>query len=134
MRRSAMRCNRFRAWQYSIMRTSIATLLLLGWSGPILAVAAEPAALPGRLPPGVVPVHYDISVELDAEALTLRGRAGIDIEVRQSTDTIVLNAADLTIAGARLDGIPAAAVAPDPEAETTALRSATPLANGRHRL
>ncbi len=116
------------------MRTSFVALLLLAWSGSIVAAAADPAARPGRLPPGVVPVHYQISVQPDATALTFQGRATIDVEVERPTDTIVLNAADLEITSAGLDGAQAAAVKLDPEAQTAALRFTTELTSGRHQL
>lgn len=115
------------------MRTATLTLLLLAWSGTMLA-AAEPAALPGRLPPGVVPVHYEISLQPDAAALTFQGRVTIDVEVQRATDRIVLNAADLTIASARLDGAQDAAVTLDPVAQTAVFAFPAPLPTGRHRL
>ena len=116
------------------MRTSTASLLLLVWGGATFAVAAETAVRPGRLPPGVTPVHYEISVEPDAAALGFHGRVAIDIEAGSVTDTVVLNAVDLDIAGARLDGKDAATVALDPAAQTATLKFASPLSPGRHRL
>src|SRR5512134_3990932 len=116
------------------MRPATTSLLLIAWSGSILATTVEPAARPGRLPPGVVPVHYEIAVEPDAAALRFTGRATIDIEVRRPTDEIVLNAVDLDIASARLDGERQAAVALDAAAQTATLRFAEPVSMGRHRL
>jgi len=116
------------------MRAATLTLLLFAWSGTLLAATAEPAVQPGRLPVGVVPVHYEISVQPDAAALTFQGRVTIDIEVQRATDTIVLNAADLTIASARLDGAQDAAVTLDPVAQTAAFAFPAALATGRHRL
>ncbi|MGH8310799.1 MAG: hypothetical protein ACRETX_13510, partial [Steroidobacteraceae bacterium] len=54
-------------------------------------------ARPGRLPSGVIPVHYDISIEPDARALTFTGRAIIDVEVKSPVDAITLNALNLEI-------------------------------------
>ena len=56
-----------------------------------------------RLPGGVVPRHYAIELEPDLEAATFAGRVTIDIEITEPSATIVLNAAELDIAGARLD-------------------------------
>lgn len=116
------------------MRAPTLTLLLLAWSGTMLAATVEPAARPGRLPPGVVPVHYEISLQPDAAALTFQGRVTIDVEVQRATDTIVLNAADLAIASARLDGAQDATVTLDPVAQTATFALPTPLAAGRHSL
>jgi aminopeptidase N len=110
------------------------TLLLLVWSGAAIVAAAEPAARPGRLPPGVAPVHYEISVEPDATALRFRGRVSIDIDVSSATDTIVLNAVDLDIAGARLDTRQNATTSLDAAAQPATLKFANALNPGRHRL
>ncbi|MCZ6630812.1 MAG: M1 family peptidase, partial [Actinobacteria bacterium] len=52
---------------------------------------------PFRLPRHVVPTHYDIRLEPDLETLRFDGSVGIDIDVTTSTDTIVLNSADIDI-------------------------------------
>ena len=116
------------------MRTAAAILLLLVWSGATFAAATEPAARPGRLPLGVAPVHYEISVEPDAATLGFRGRVAIDIDVGPATDAIVLNAVDLDITGARLDGKQSATIALDSAAQTATLTFTSPLRHGRHRL
>jgi len=68
---------------------------------------------PGRLPSSVIPVHYDISVEPDARALTFTGRALIDVDVKSPTDAITLNALNLEISSARLDRMGEAVVTLD---------------------
>ena len=89
---------------------------------------------PGRLPSSVIPVHYDISVEPDARALTFTGRAVIDVEVRHPTDTITLNALDLEISSARLDRMGEGVVELDPEAQLARLTFWNEVKPGRHRL
>jgi len=116
------------------MRTAAATLLLLACGGATLASATAPAARPGRLPPGITPVHYEISVEPDAAALRFRGRVAIEIDVGPATDTIVLNAVDLDIAGVQLDGRQRGTIALDSAAQTATLRFSSPVSPGRHRL
>ena len=98
------------------------------------ADAATAAALPGRLPAGVVPVHYDLRIEPDAGALTFSGHATIDVEVAKPTATITLNALDLDIESARLDRASAAVVTLDPQAQTATLRFENPVEPGRHQL
>ena len=91
-------------------------------------------ALPGRLPPGVAPVHYDISVEPDARALTFTGHAVIDVDVKDATDTITLNALNLEISSARLDTMGDAVVTLDPEAQLATLKFWNEVRTGRYRL
>ncbi len=48
------------------------------------------------------PTHYDIRLAPDLDALRFDGSVGIDIDVATSTDTIVLNVADIDIKSAAL--------------------------------
>ena len=89
---------------------------------------------PGRLPSSVIPVHYDISVEPDARALTFTGRALIDVDVKSPTDAITLNALNLEISSARLDRMGEAVVTLDPEAQLATLTFWNAVKPGRHRL
>ncbi len=57
-----------------------------------------------RLPRSVVPSHYDLVLEPDLDAATFAGTAGIDVEVVEPVDSVVLNALDLEISSARLVG------------------------------
>jgi len=78
---------------------------------------------PGRLPKTVAPIAYQIDVTPDLEKLTLTGHETIRINIRQATDTIVLNQAGLHIQSAKLtrDGA-AAAVTLDEAAQTATLK------------
>ena len=89
---------------------------------------------PGRLPSAVIPVHYDIGVEPDARALTFTGRAVIDVQVKERTESITLNALNLEISSARLDRMGEAVVALDPEAQVAKLTFWNTVKPGRHRL
>lgn len=111
--------------------TGLSIVLAFSTSG-LPAAAGEP--LPGRLPAGVIPLHYEISVTPDARALTFTGRTVIDIDVEAPADIIMLNALDLDIASARIDDTHAATVTLDPRAESATLRFADTLAAGRHHL
>jgi puromycin-sensitive aminopeptidase len=55
-----------------------------------------------RLPRSVTPEHYDLTLEPDLSASLFAGCVGIDVTVHEPTDVVVLNAAELTIAGAEL--------------------------------
>jgi aminopeptidase N len=100
---------------------------------------AEPAfafdATPGKLPKTVVPISYAIELAPDLHSLTLAGSEIVEIEVREPTSQVTLNAVDMTIAEAGLDDPPRPVlVALDAAAETATLSFAEPLAQGRHRL
>jgi len=119
-----------------VIRTLTVIALALLWAGTSLASAPESAARPGRLPTGIVPVHYDIHVEPDAAALTTRGTVSIDVVVERPTDTVVLNALELEIRSVMADadaGNPAS-VRFDASAQTATLKFAKSLAAGPHRL
>jgi aminopeptidase N len=100
---------------------------------------AEPAysfdAAPGKLPKTVVPQHYAIELVLNPETLALAGSEVIDIEVREPTTQIVLNADDITFTAVTIDnGAQRASVALDDDAETATLTFPQPIAAGRHQL
>jgi puromycin-sensitive aminopeptidase len=67
-----------------------------------------------RLPRTVVPSRYDIRLEPDLESATYAGEETIQVEVRDETDEVQLNAVELTITsvvaegeeGVRLEGTP----------------------------
>ncbi|MFM9828069.1 MAG: M1 family metallopeptidase [Sphingomonas sp.] len=63
-----------------------------------------PALALGQLPSTVRPIVYDITVDPNATAKTFTGSEKISISVAKPTRTIVLNAADLKISSATLDG------------------------------
>lgn len=53
-----------------------------------------------RLPANVVPKHYAITLKPDLKAFSFSGSQLVDIEIKQETDKIVLNALDLQISEA----------------------------------
>ena len=71
------------------------------------AVRAEPVfsfdATPGKLPKTVVPISYSIELRPDAESLALPGVEVIDIEVREPTARLTLNAVNTTFASVTAD-------------------------------
>lgn len=57
---------------------------------------------PYRLPRHVLPQHYALSWEPDFADATFRGEETVDLEVKEATSTLVLNAAELDIEAARV--------------------------------
>src|ERR1700753_2356965 len=77
---------------------------------------------PGQLPKIAVPSHYAIELAPDLQALTAAGSEVVDIEVRETTGRLQLNAANLAIAEASIDdGVQRAEVTLDSTAETATL-------------
>ena len=79
----------------------------------LLLKAVEPAmadlpfgfdTTPGQLPKSIVPRHYTVEIRPDLEKLTTQGRIGVQFEVLKPTSEIVLNALDLEITAAKLEG------------------------------
>jgi len=90
---------------------------------------------PGKLPKTVIPVHYAIELTPDLESLALPGVETIDIEVREPTARIILNAVDTTFESASIDdGAQRAEVTLDATAQTATLSFAQPITTGAHRL
>jgi len=93
------------------------------------------ADTPGRLPKTVVPIHYSIDLRPDLEKSTLAGSELVDIEVREATDRVVLNALNLTVDTAAIEGESAqAAITADTAAQTVTLTFPRPISAGRHQL
>jgi aminopeptidase N len=111
--------------------------MIFGAAALLLAACQEKVAAPTRhvLPEGVTPIHYDIDVVPNAQALSFTGRVGIDLDVTKATSAVTLNAADLSFQTVRLDG---AAVTPkvafDDAAQRATLTFASPISAGKHRL
>jgi hypothetical protein len=78
------------------------------------------AATPGKLPKTAVPLHYAIELAPDIEKLTLAGSEVVDIEVTAPTDRLMLNAVNMTVTSAAIEGDvgPAASIGVDARAET----------------
>src|SRR5262249_8694228 len=115
----------------------LATALTLLISMDIVAFG-EPVysfdATPGRLPKTVVPINYAIELRPDIESLALPGVAVVEIEVREATAQLTLNAVNTTFASVTVDDGARADVALDAAAETATFTFAQPIAAGTHRL
>jgi aminopeptidase N len=115
---------------------AIVSLLWLVWL--CSAAHAEAAysfdTTPGRLPKTVVPINYAIELAPDAKELTVAGNEVIDIEVREPTTRLVLNAVNMTLADASVDDKAHPEISLDAASETVTLTLREPLAIGAHRL
>ena len=91
-----------------------------------------------RLPRTVVPSRYDLRLEPDLAAATFAGRADIAVVVHEPVEEIVLNAAELRITEAAVEGGPGgrqtAAVTLEEDRERCRLRFGAPLPKGQWRL
>ena len=91
-----------------------------------------------RLPRTALPRHYDVTLDLDLDGWSFRGRVGIDLEVAEATSEIVLNSAELDVGHVLLTAgsapVRVAGIERDGEAERTTLRLETPAEPGPHRL
>ncbi|WP_445192876.1 M1 family metallopeptidase [Sphingomonas sp. Tas61C01] len=100
----------------------------------LLALTTSSTAIAaGQLPKTVAPIAYDIEVVPDAVKMTFAGSETIDVDVKQATRTITLNAADLAISSATVDGRPAT-LAYDAAQQRVTLSLTQPATVGRHKL
>jgi aminopeptidase N len=98
------------------------------------AASGAEALEPERLPSGVAPIHYDLALVPDATHLTFRGQVRIAIDVNAATSAIVLNADELTLDKAALDGKESSAVSLDTKLQRATLTFAQAVGKGRHML
>lgn len=90
---------------------------------------------PFRLPRYAAPSHYDIRLELDLETFTFAGTVGIDVEVGEATDELVLNTAEVEIKAATLSGgVEITEIAYDDKMERVTLTLGSTVEPGSYRL
>ncbi len=91
---------------------------------------------PGKLPKEVVPIEYAIRIAPDLGKFTFAGSETIKLKVRKPVRELVLNALELQITSASLDGkaIPQSAIKLDPKEETLRVTLASELPAGHHSL
>ncbi|KJV36777.1 M1 family metallopeptidase [Luteibacter yeojuensis] len=123
------------------MRKSLVSAIALALAGvSSLAAAADAKLATTQLPRTVRPSHYDVSVVPHADKLTFDGKVAISIDVLEATNTITLNAIDMTFANVKLApakgkaSIGAPKVSVDAENQTATFTFAKPLAAGAYRL
>ncbi len=89
---------------------------------------------PGHLPKNVVPVDYDVAIEPDVAARTLRGKETVKLLFREASATIQFNALDLTFQQVRFDGKPVKSTVIDARRQIVSVTLPKPAAPGHHTL
>ena len=91
---------------------------------------------PGKLPKEVVPTDYSVRIIPDIDKLTFAGTETVKLNVRSRVQQLVLNALELKIEAATIDGkeLPASAIKIDEKNELLALALPSELATGEHTL
>src|SRR5213594_3128987 len=112
---------------------------LLSITFPAIMSAEEPFSFkdtPGKLPKEVVPTDYSIRIVPNIDALKFSGTETVKLDVRNSVHRLVLNALEMEISDASLDGktLPKSAIQIDSENELIILALPSELAAGNHRL
>ena len=94
------------------------------------------ATVTTQLPRNVRPSHYDLAFAPDADKMAFTARVKIAIDVVEATDTVTLQAADLTFSKAEIAGAGGASMAGkikvDEEAQTASFTFDKPLAKGKY--
>jgi aminopeptidase N len=112
---------------------------LLSITFPAIMPAEKPFSFkdtPGKLPKEVVPTDYSIRIVPNIDALKFSGTETVKLDVRNPVHRLVLNALEMEISDASLDGktLPKSAIQIDSENELIILALPSELAAGNHRL
>src|SRR5205809_6783457 len=94
------------------------------------------ASTPGKLPKQVRPTEYAIWVKPDLKKLAFAGRETVKLNVAEPTRELILNALDLTITDAEIDGktVPKTAIKFDAKNELLTIATPEELTLGEHTL
>jgi aminopeptidase N len=106
---------------------------------PMTMTAEEPFNFkdtPGKLPKEVVPTDYSIRIVPNIDAFTFTGAETVKLSVRSPVHQLVLNAVELEITEASVDGqvLPKSAFKVDKEKELITLASTSEISPGDHTL
>ncbi len=83
-----------------------------------------------RLPKNVSPIHYDVYLCPDLINLDFKGRMTVELDVKESTSSLVCNSADLKINAVKVNDVDAAGFELSEEHETLTINLASALAEG----
>src|SRR5207245_11339146 len=112
---------------------------LLSITFPAIMSAEKPFSFkdtPGKLPKEVVPTDYSIRIVPNIDALKFNGTETVKPDLRNPVHRLVLNALEMEISDASLDGktLPKSAIQIDRENELIIRALPSELAAGNHRL
>ena len=114
---------------------TVAAIAVLAAAGARAEAPYSFADTPGRLPKTVVPIRYAIELAPDFEKLSVAGSERVDIDVKEPTDKLVLNAVDMTVASAAIEGVgEASRIDLDASAQTVTLVFPRAIPAGRQKL
>ena len=91
---------------------------------------------PGKLPKEVVPIEYSVRIVPSIDKFTFTGTETVKLSVRRPVRQLVLNALELEVADASIDGkaLPDSAIKIDKKSELLTLALPSELAAGEHTL
>jgi aminopeptidase N len=121
------------------MRVPLLTLLVLFLITSLVGAVEKPFNFddtPGKLPKEVVPTAYSIRIDPNIGNFTFAGNETVMLNVRRPVHQLVLNALELEIDAAFVDGkeLPRSAIKTDNEKELLTLTLPSELAAGDHQL
>src|SRR5437764_10932913 len=119
------------------MRVPLLSFLVLCAGTPLFGAVEKPFNFyetPGKLPKQVVPTEYSVRVVPNIENFTFAGSEMVKLNVRSPIRQLVLNALELKVQEASVDGkrLPASAIRIDKETELLTLTVPSELAAGDH--
>ena len=96
----------------------------------------EFARTPGKLPKEVVPIEYSVRFVPNIDKLTFTGSETVELSVHKPVRQLILNALELKITGASIDGkaLPQSAMKIDEKKELLTLALPSQLVGGHHTL
>ena len=83
-----------------------------------------------RLPTNVIPTHYEIFLRPNLVDLVFKGTINVELDVKQTAETLVCNAAELKIESVHVNGDEAVETSVSEEDETLTVKLAKPLEQG----
>ncbi len=114
------------------MKSLIAALLICVVTPPVMAAGLEPSQVTTQLPRVARPTHYDIRVTPHADKMNFEGQVAISVEILTPTNSLTLNAVDLTFASVKVKETgESAKVSLNEKAQTATLLFAVPLKPGQ---